>query len=836
MRAFLSHSHMDNELVNQVASRVGRPFVVVDALNFRGGDDLVAAMEAAIQEAGLFVLFASKPALESVWVDFEVNEARFHQAAGRIRKTIVVMLDDRLSAGDLPSWLSRSLFVTSRAPGPISRAIRSVIDEMVGEEQHRFFVGRARETAELQAAVVPPIQDDELSLVVTRGLPGIGRRTLLRRVATDTLGFARILSLRVEAGDNCQTIAIKLNDLVNPVATPQATLEIARELEDLSDDESLMRMVDDLNAANSLQELVVLYDDGGLLTETGTLIHPVEELVRKTRRQPGLLVAAVTNRRPNLIGDLADVAAVVDVHPLADSEARQLLALHAKQQDLQLTPGDLAALAGQVRGYPPAAAVAVQVAKTYGTPLAAGQQFAAAYSPRPLNKYLRELKVASTARRILGILARNSPLPIEVIGAFSKGDDDTVIALRELIDLSLVAPITGTSWYGISEPVAYIVDREYPACTLSDYETLATELEDFLEHQDEGGPYLDISRVFYRVLSHAGRERKPLAFALTTDWLRLAEQFYHQRNYERSLEYSQLLLDSAPSSDALAWCIKAKVKLGRYAEALDDITRLDSFGETKDAAYYRGFLERSRGRHSEAIRHYERARSLGRGGLALERDLAECYYQTNDLESALKHVEAAQQRQSDNPYVVTLRIKIACKQRDEETARRLLPVLDEVDQPGFAAHRHSRVDLAFGDTDQALEYANQAVAGLSRPPAEMLSNLALCQLKKGDVDKADATVTRLEKLYAVQQRDVILGLRARIALARSNFEEALALCGQFERLNHQTHRAIKRDAMAGLLANTSMGQAKRAELQTEVDELNRLLAATTWSDLDIDSE
>jgi tetratricopeptide (TPR) repeat protein len=836
VKAFFSHSHVDNELVNAVASRVGRPFVVVDSRTFRGGDDLVAAMERAIQHAGLFVLFASRTALDSVWVDFEVNEARFYQAAGRIKKTMVVILDDRLSAADLPRWLTRSLFVSSRSPGPIARAIRSAIDELVGEGQHRFFVGRAREIADLQAALVPPNQGEEPALVVTRGLPGIGRRTLLRRVATETLGFARTLSLRVEAGDTSQTLAVKLNDLVNPVATPQATLELARQIEGLSSDEALDHIADDLRAAGNLNELVVFYDDGGLLADTGAFTAPIEELVRTARRDPDLLLVAVSNRRPNLVGDLADLSAVVDVQPLAMSEVRQLLALLAKSQEVELTPGELGALAAQVRGYPPAAAAAIQMAKTYGPPLATGPQLAASYSPRPLNKYLRDLTVGSSARRILGILARNSPLPIDVIRAFAKSDGDAAAALRELIDLSLVSPVSGTSWYAISEPVAYIVDREYPTSTIADYRTLATKLEEFLSNQDEGGPYLDISRVFYRALSHAGLDRRPLAYALSSDWLRLAEQFYHQRNYERCLEYADLLLETSPSSNALEWRIKANVKLGRYPEAFEDIARLSSLGEPRDAAFYRGFLERTRGDHREAIKHYERARTLGRGGLALERDLAECYYQTNDLDSALKHVEAAQARQSDNPYVVTLKIKIACKQGDEATARELLPILDEVDRPGFAAHRHSRVNLAFGDAGRALEFARKAVAGLSRPPAEMLSNLALCELKNGYVDEADATVAQLSRYYAVQQRGVILGLRARIALARSEFEEALALSDQFESRDTAIHKAIRRDALAGLIANTSMAHAQKVQLQVEVDELSRVLDRTTWTELDIEVE
>jgi len=86
MKAFLSHSHVNAELVRAVAERVGRPFVRVDINAFRTADELIAAMERAVRESAILVYFASRDAMESAWVNFELNEARYHQALMRIRK------------------------------------------------------------------------------------------------------------------------------------------------------------------------------------------------------------------------------------------------------------------------------------------------------------------------------------------------------------------------------------------------------------------------------------------------------------------------------------------------------------------------------------------------------------------------------------------------------------------------------------------------------------------------------------------------------------------------------------------------------------------------------
>ena len=137
-RAFFSHAHVDTELVHAVTSRVGRPFVTIDTVEFHAGDDLLSVMERAIRDSAIFVLFASQASLNSMWVNFEVNEARFHQALRRIQKTLAVLLDNRISAGDFPTWMQRSLFMSSKSASPIARRIRALVDEMVQEEQQRF--------------------------------------------------------------------------------------------------------------------------------------------------------------------------------------------------------------------------------------------------------------------------------------------------------------------------------------------------------------------------------------------------------------------------------------------------------------------------------------------------------------------------------------------------------------------------------------------------------------------------------------------------------------------------------------------------------------------------
>lgn len=561
-------------------------------------------MEDAIRDSAIFVYFASQSSLNSLWVGFELNEARFHQALARIRKTLVVLLDDRLTASDFPSWMQRSKFLTSKAVPPIARRVRALVDELIQDEKQSFFVGRAAETVAMQSAFVPIDSTRSVSLVAVRGLPGIGRRTLISRVARDSLRFQGILTLRVETGDDVIALAIKLADLVEPVATADDSLAIAREIEILPPDLALERLSKDLEQAATLNELVVLYDEGGLLDSDGVPRTQIQPLLQEINRQGELIAVLVTNRRPSLrgLGELEDTS-IVDVTPLRQAEVRQLLALTARARQVQLTQSDLAALTEQVRGYPPAASASIHLVKTYGVSVVTGSG-QAHYQPRPLTRYLRSLTLDSPERRILRVLASNSPLPIELITEFGNHEQRTLRALTNLIDTSLVLPEEGTSWYRISEPIVDYIEREFPACTTADYGRVADGLERFLSEDQGSGQYLDLARVYYRALLRAGRETQPRAYALVADWLRLAADFYHHRDFQRALDLATLADESSRTSDTLSWIIKCNVRLGESDDALNAIGELRRLGDVKEAHFLRGFLERHRSRHDSAIHHY----------------------------------------------------------------------------------------------------------------------------------------------------------------------------------------------------------------------------------------
>ncbi len=589
--------------------------------------------------------------------------------------------------------------------------------------------------------------------------------------------------------------------------------------------------------AVELGELPILYDQGGMLDRNGGLEAAVKPLVRQVIAQDDLFLILITNRRPSLESDETARSAgtpIIYVQPLTEQEVRQLLRLHARIADVSLSRSQVNVLASEIGGYPPSVAYAVELARSYGPEVVlADLTRLKDFKARSFIRYLRAVAPGEGEKELLRILASNSPLPLPALVEVTGRPADTVgRELMLLIDASLVMPDDG-GWYQIAGPVSEAIAREYSSCTAEQYGLVARALGDFQEQNDLEERYLELSRVRHRALVLSGqRSASQQAGVLIADWIRLAESHYHQRDYVLSAEAARAAVTARPrNTDARIWLIKALIKQGEYEEADSQIDQMQHLGLHREGLYFRGFLLRNRGRFAEAARSYELALAAGYSGVAIRRELANCYLNENNLELARAHIQEAQERQPDNPYIVDLLIQIATKQRDEDTARQLLEVLKDVDDPAFAAHRRSRVEYAFGFPEAAFEQALAAVGDSKRPPFEILANLARCQIVTNRHEEVQVSLSRLGKLYPSRFPDIQKGLRCRAAIAKGEYEAALAIWEELEDKSKLVHVALRRDAIAGLLDHTFVPGPQREDYVMELEQLNDRLEEGIPDDL-----
>ncbi|MFH8819044.1 tetratricopeptide repeat protein [Streptomyces sp. NPDC017862] len=837
IKAFFSYSTQDAAFVREVASEIGRAFAKIDYRAFSAGEHLLETIDETIRESAAFVLFLSKSALASSWVRHELREARFQHAMGRIKNVLVVRMDPTISPEDLPDWLNRTKHITTISAKPAARKIRTLIDDLVRQGQSPRFVGRAAEIAALQDVYSAPVPGAESQVACVVGLSGIGRRATLTKMVRESLDLESLLVVNVEPGDSVQALAAKLSALVDPSETPDESLQRTREITALGDEEALRHALSRLQAICQYHQMPVLNDEGGLLDNDGDIAPYILDLVEALGQYPDVVTALLTNRRPapeRFIARSMRPTAVVHLQPLGDSDINRLVGLMAKARQVALDPSTVKKITTAVRGYPPSVTYALELVTAYGPDLAIGGRMLSNFGASPFTRYLKNNKFSSLEQKILRVMAANSPLPLAVLqDAVGASDTHIEQALIHLIDVSLIIPAAG-GWYEVSGPATHAIRREFGACRKEEYGAVASRLDKFLARSEDGTDFLALQRTLFRAIDMAGKQSTPRAYALLTDRVRLAEEYYHDQEYQRAVEMANDALRADPGiHQARTTLIRAHVKLGEYPEAGEHIAQLKKRGQIRDAFFLLGFLERHRGEHQDALNYYQKALDSGRGGMAIHRDMAECCLRLGDLSRADEHISRAEEKQPDNRYVVDLKIQIACRLRDKDTALALLLRLADIDRVEMVSHRTSRVEYLFGDLEVAYEFAEKAVEKSDNVRFEVLANYVLCALRTSRVREAGAALEQLDRKFSRQRRDIRTGLRARLCIAEHDYQTAFEHTERFVSPERLVHLLIRRDALRGLL-ETALAPQRRADLKAELHRCEDRLAGRE-EDFDLDS-
>ncbi|MGB9995313.1 TIR domain-containing protein [Streptomyces pseudogriseolus] len=838
IKAFFSYSTQDAAFVQEVASEVGRAFATIDCRSFHAGGDILDSIDEALKESAAFVFFLSKAALTSSWVGHEIREARFQAAMGRIKNVLVVRLDPDIAPEDLPEWLNRTKHITTIAAKPAARKIRTLIDDLVRQGQSPRFVGRAAEIAALQDVYSAPEPGAESQVACVTGLPRIGRRATLTKMVRESLDLETLLVIDVEPGDTVQALAAKLSALVDPSETPEESLQRTREITALSDAQALARALAKFQEICQYHQMPVLHDEGGLLDNDGDIAPYILDLIESLSQHPDIVTALLTNRRPSpdhFIARGMRPLGVVHLRPLEDADISRLVGLTAKARQITLSPATVKEITLAVRGYPPSVTFALELITVYGPDLGIRGRMLSDFGASPLTTYLKQNNFSNLERKILRVMAANSPLPLSVLQETTSTSDDGIEkALIHLIDVSLIVPTAG-GWYEVSGPAVDAIRREFGACSKGEYGAVASKLDEFLARSEDGTDYLALQRTLFRAMDKAGRQSTPRAYALLTDRVKLAEQYYHEQEYQRAVDMATDALNADPSiHQARTTLIRAHVKLGEFAEAGDHIAELKKRGQVRDAFFLMGFLERHRGEHREALNHYQKALDSGRGGMAIHREMADCCLRLGDLPRADEHISRAEEKQPDNRYVVDLKIQIACKLGDRDTALSLLVRLADIDRAEMVSHRASRVEYLCGNMGTAYEFAQKAVEKSDNIRFEVLANYVLCALRTSRIDEASTALDQLDRKFSKQRRDIRTGLRARLSIAQQDYQTAYAYTERFISPERPVHLLIRRDALRGMLDRTALAPQRRADLRAELRRCEDRLAGRE-EDFDLDA-
>lgn len=634
MRAFLSHSSRDKEFVHAVANELGRQFATLDEQAFRNGEELKQSIAKHLEDASVFVLFASANSLDSMWVEFEAEEAWFQKLQSKLPKSLVYIIDNTVDFENIPEWLRKAKIlsgVTSKKV--IARDIRSHLNDLLSERQHSYMVGRSRDLSALEEALTPVDGSDSPRAIFVTGLPGIGRRSLIRRAVPDLLNLSRCVELRINEGDSTNDFCITVANHVEPYSTQEGFERIVNKIRDLSDEEALSRILTNLRSMVKTGELPLVFDEGGLLDSEGHLRQTIRSLLNELGPTDEAYIFFVSSRRPQFT--LGVDIPIVRVRELRENDTKRLITILTSQDRLNLSQTQVAELAENVAGYPPAAYFAVEQVREYGADLVLSDARRLVQFRRTrFLQHLDTLHLDTEEQYILRLLALYSPLPMSVIVTVTNSEAGvTQDRLIRLIDLALVTT-TQAGHYRIADPVVDAAVSAFGFPSTQENKSLARVVNDLLQESDTVDTRLDLSRVLFRAARLANdKVMEENAIYLASDLIKLTETLYHERRYREAVNNGYVAIDERPKSErARSYLIRALVQEESWEEAESQISELQRYAPVRNVLFLRGFLERKHNNIGPAIEAYESSKRAGRRDVAVNRELAQCYLLTNDLE------------------------------------------------------------------------------------------------------------------------------------------------------------------------------------------------------------
>lgn len=430
-KVFLSHSSKQKGFIEVVANKLGKFNITYDAWTFEAGSKTIDEIYNGIDNSGLFVYFISNEALESKWVEKEINRAVEFLKAGRIKRFLPLLIDDKVkySDGRIPDWIREEYNIKyiskpTKCYDLIKQALRLASWDLYPKNKlsDQLFIGRTYQIKQFEERIYDFDRPAPVSLIVC-GLPAIGRRKFLKHTL------------------------IKSNKIPAHYTFPQVLLDSRSSIEDLIvklyglgysklDQSNITNLtIKDINqkcaiAANLIKELysnndiLLIQDNLAIVSKDGNVVDWLELLLNLLKSLNGIALCIVSQARVRpkyLIGK--DSIFSIDIPELEIYERKALFKSLLEVQDANLNQEDFKVISNQFSGFPE------QIIYTASLILSEGKQYVldnpheiVDYNSEHVAKLIKNYEQNELALQVLKIFSDTEFLSFNVLEDILKED------------------------------------------------------------------------------------------------------------------------------------------------------------------------------------------------------------------------------------------------------------------------------------------------------------------------------------------------------------------------------------------------------------------------------
>ena len=749
LKAFLSHSSEDKTNVRKIKSKVQRFWTYFDEDCFTPGEDFRDAITSRLADTDLFVFFVSRNSLNSSWVRFEIDEA-YWQTTQRKNITTLVLTLDTISPSDLPAWMRKAKFEPVRNVNHAAQIIKNILLKNI--PYRHVYMGREEDTANFYKEIAQ-YEGSYPNILAITGLNGIGRKTFIK----DILGnrFSLPYTFQFEIGESEGLVELYrklLDDNISGLTPAQIDINY-KEFINGSTQEQAGEIARTLSLYTKFQSCPMLIDSGEMLNNEGcykddflAVLHSFGE------KFPDCYLVLIHMRLPKLSFSDKNLIKIYRLNALTPTSCYSLFDALLKQHNVPI-PNDIQVkeIADYLEGYPPSIINAVRECVLEGVDIVCyDKRGLMDFQERIFKKYLDSIPFKKRDLETLTAIYNMGSISIEPLSVILGQDKENITkSLRFSHDYNIIE-LRSDGTYSISPPMRVSIERKLHHYSKEEFSQISKQLMDKFWKPKEDIPFNLIDVLIFAVL-RSGQEKELDDFKnhlLPSHLLKAAEKANQDRDWVLAETYARkaLALDAKLTSAKIILfkvLVRQETTHNRTETTKEEDSLLDDLRTNYDKSVYylEGFRLLKRRKYVDAINKFCLAIESGDTSIPTYRDLAECYYQTNQVNEAQKKIETVMKdRKINNPFILDMAAKISISIEDFGRASEFLDKQGLVDRVENVEHRWATYYLKKGEYSTALKHANAACNGERALPEMYLLRMSIAihqknyQLVKEDYD------------------------------------------------------------------------------------------------------
>ncbi|WP_020603046.1 TIR domain-containing protein [Spirosoma spitsbergense] len=224
-KAFFSYSSQDGSFVQKVAELLGQTSCLIDIKSFEQGMNTVSEIREMLDSSDIYVLFLSNSALDSKWVQDELQYAKEKLDNNSLQRIYPLIIDKKITHRDIriPDWMKETLniqpvFRVAKAYNLIRSRIKEAtwLKNPILKLRDEVIVGRNDLIQKIEYRLDDYEKDSPVCLIAG-GFSKIGRKTVLKEGLFKTQLIRKKsyepITLNLGARESIEDFIIKLHDV-----------------------------------------------------------------------------------------------------------------------------------------------------------------------------------------------------------------------------------------------------------------------------------------------------------------------------------------------------------------------------------------------------------------------------------------------------------------------------------------------------------------------------------------------------------------------------------------------------------------------------------------------